>query len=409
MQVDMIIGQAKKFMEATEQEIISMFSALPGAQQLEYEPGRPIIFIPGTRKDRVLLVAHYDTVWMSNLRRTGPSVETPREVRVSGMLLESNLPGVGIGADDRLGVLALWAMRSLGHSILLVPDEEIGCLGSTHVASEYPHILKDHSFMMQFDRRGSYDLVYYGFFNAAFDAFLRSSFAGYSKGHGSCTDIIKLIPTAGICGVNISIGFHSEHTSSERVDILDYIRTVYYARNLLKQKNLPTFQYVAPPPPPPVVRPTYPKALPLVDKSLLHTKIASWQRTSLPPCIEIADDGKEEAEEYEFISKAEVEESGIDRLFDEVNLDPHDNIVYCEDSSGDWWGMPLSDTRLGFSAYNNRKRIDEGYDPKTCWCPRCELKIPPKAQFRMLTGGVVCLLCGSDIPTREKHANQLKN
>lgn len=255
MNIKQIIKQAKWFMEATEQEVLHKFKALPGCQELPYDNGpngdpfnknRPSLFIPGTRKDRVLLVAHYDTVWWTNKSAKSPLGERLIDVAQSGYMLYSADPTVGIGADNRLGCSLLWSLRRLGHSILLVPDEEIGCRGSGSVASQYPEVLKDHQFMMQFDRRGSSDLVYYRYENSAFNTFLMTNFPGYSKAFGSCTDIVKLVPAAGVHGVNVSIGFNSEHQSKEWVDMLDYIRTGTYTKTLLKQENLPSFPYVAP-------------------------------------------------------------------------------------------------------------------------------------------------------------------
>lgn len=403
MQVQQIIGQAIRFMEATEGEIIQLFSGLSGAKQYSYLPGRPIIFVPGTRKDRVLLVAHYDTVWMSGERgKPEERVEQVRKVKQYGMLLQSGLSGTGIGADDRLGVLALWACRKEGHSLLLVPDEEIGCLGSGKVADSYPEILKNHQFMLQFDRRGAYDLVFYNYFNEEFLKFLRGAYHGYSRGYGSCTDIVKLIPASGICGVNISIGFHSEHAPSERVDILDYIRTIHYTKELLRRENLPSFPY-APPQPSPIPSKERPPHKPIQGISL-QTKITSWTRTS-STTSDTPENGTGEP-----ALTADQAAQVMEEIRD-LNENPDECCLYCEDRNGDFHERELTETdRL--TSKGNLLKIALGAQVTEAWCTHCKMDIPPKGQFYHYDGSISCLVCDNlieEVRLAERNDNTKKN
>lgn len=231
MNIPKTIRRLTKFMEAQEREVVDLFLTLPDAIELDYKPNQPIVFVPGTRKDRVLLVAHYDTVYADKEKRS---------IMENGTVLQSAIPGLGIGADNRAGCCMLWMMRMLGHSLIIVPDEEVGCLGSGHMATHHAKYLDDHAYCMQFDRRGYDDLVYYDTETEDFNDYMERNFYGYQRASGSFTDIVELVPAAGVCGVNVSVGFYEEHTSSETLEVCDFIRTAYNTLNLLR-KEQPTF------------------------------------------------------------------------------------------------------------------------------------------------------------------------
>jgi hypothetical protein len=220
-------------MQSTQQQVVDLFAGLPGAKPLHCGAHGDAVYVPGNRKDKVLLVAHYDTVWVG---------QTVKPV-CSGTRIVSGANGVGIGADDRAGVAALWLLRKSGHSLLIVPDEEIGCKGSRKVADAYPSILAAHRFAVQFDRRGSHDIVCYDCDNSAFTKFLKSWLPGYREVEGSFSDICELCPAGGIAGVNLSIGFRDEHTTYETLDVLDFLRTVELTRAMLAD-SCPGFEYV---------------------------------------------------------------------------------------------------------------------------------------------------------------------
>jgi hypothetical protein len=225
------------FMRASERSIIKKFASLPNAQKLSFPPQQqllPAVYVPGTRKDKVLLVAHYDTVWGDasiRLERWGTSI-------VSGS------PKVGIGADDRAGIAALWELRDTGHSLLILPDEEVGCMGSKAMIAFHDHLLRDERFAIQFDRRGSRDIVTYNCNNPKFNRFMTQNMPGFSKATGSVSDISVLCPALGIAGANLSIGFDEEHTEGEFLDVYDWIRTVTLVR-LLLAKHCPRYVYKA--------------------------------------------------------------------------------------------------------------------------------------------------------------------
>jgi len=220
-----------KFMTMREENIIRMFEALEGSITLP-TPYGDCVYIKGTRKDSVLLVSHTDTVW-------GDEVIEPR---VKKGVISSNRGDIGIGADDRAGVAALWELRNSGHSLLIVPEEETGCKGSGYVAEHYK-LMFNEQFAIQFDRKGGEDLVFYDCDNCDFENYLTDNYKNYSTATGSFSDICTLCPALGIAGVNISIGFRNEHTSRETLKISEWLRTVEQTKRLLNG-DCPKFEYI---------------------------------------------------------------------------------------------------------------------------------------------------------------------
>lgn len=225
----------KKFMQMGDCEIARKFSKLPGAIRIPCEGlTHDAVFVPGDREDRVLLVAHTDTVFD---RQAQPVLR-------HGSVFSSSVKGLGIGADNRFGCAALWTLRKSGHSLLLVPDEEIGCLGADEVTrrKKYRYMLAEHSFIMQFDRRGSHDFVTYDCDNPDFEAWMLERLPGFSKCRGSFSDVAELMPVLGIAGCNLSIGFRNEHTDRETGDVFDWMRTVSAAKSIL-EGDCPAFEF----------------------------------------------------------------------------------------------------------------------------------------------------------------------
>lgn len=220
------------FMRTTERAIVSKFAKLPGAVKLDIPQCLPAVYVKGSRNDKVLLVAHYDTVWEA----------AKIKLETWGTMLVSAHSKIGIGADDRAGIAALWELRNSGHSLLIVPDEEVGCVGSSGVVQYHADKLRDERFAIQFDRRGSRDLVYYDCQNPKFERFMKQNMPGFGTAQGSVSDISVLCPALGVAGVNISIGFEYEHTASEQLDVLDWHRTVMTVQQLLT-KHCPRYIY----------------------------------------------------------------------------------------------------------------------------------------------------------------------
>ena len=227
-----MLNTPQDFMMTSERVIVQQFLTLRGAV-LIHTPNGNAVYVPAKRSDAVLLIAHTDTVWGSDIIK----------LKQVGDIITSAAKGIGIGADDRAGVAALWALRDTGHALLLVPDEETGCQGSSWVADNMPHILRRHNYMIQFDRRGGSDLVTYSCDNPAFDDYLLSNMQGYTMASGSFSDIAVLAPAAGIAAVNISIAFRAEHTARESLNLVEWRHSVKSVRGMVAA-DCPRFEYI---------------------------------------------------------------------------------------------------------------------------------------------------------------------
>ena len=100
--------------------------------------------------------------------------------------------------------------------------------------------------MIELDRRGSNDLVYYDC--DGYDEFMKfcEDMTGYKHAHGSYSDICSFMDEWKICGVNLSCGYYNEHTAKEHVVIDEMINTKNVLVNWLNNidyDTLPRFDY----------------------------------------------------------------------------------------------------------------------------------------------------------------------
>lgn len=179
----------------------------------------------------VLLVAHMDTVHK----------ELCKEIK--------NLNGKwtspqGIGADDRAGIFIIMNLvKELKCSVLLCEDEEIGTIGAKKFAkTDYVKNL-DVNYMIEFDRKGSNDAVFYSCDNPEFTNFV-TDFTGFKKAYGSCSDISVLMPASGIAAVNLSSGYYNAHTLTEYVVYDEMLDTIEAAKLLIREECEKPFEYI---------------------------------------------------------------------------------------------------------------------------------------------------------------------
>lgn len=125
----------------------------------------------------------------------------------------------GGGADDRAGVFAiLFILKShFRPSIIFTTDEERGCLGADAFVSEVPEALTETKYVIQLDRRGKEDCVFYDCYNNDFEEYVETF--GFKTAIGSFSDISVICPAWGIAGVNLSVGYFNEHTTAEYLNV----------------------------------------------------------------------------------------------------------------------------------------------------------------------------------------------
>jgi hypothetical protein len=225
------------WMELSVDEVFDNFSALEPERQFDsgFKDTR-FLYIPGARADRVLLVAHADTVY-DDIPGYQASIE------YTGGVYSSKLADAGIGADDRAGCALLWELNDLGHSLLITSGEEKGCIASRAIAEQYPGLMDElngHRFMVQFDRRHATDYKCYDIGTDTFRAFVEAN-TGYTEPDRRASTDIRVL-ARDICGVNISVGYYNEHTPQETLVFSEWHHTLETVRRWLSQPDLPRFE-----------------------------------------------------------------------------------------------------------------------------------------------------------------------
>jgi hypothetical protein len=240
-----------KWLTMSQNDVLDKFMNLPNAfTDGTTKKQNRFVFVPGTRDDRVLLVAHADTVWLDNPIRLGYfnnilyslDRNTNKQTKQADGSTRTRW-GVGIGADDRAGCAIAWALRDLGHSILITSGEEQGCIGSKWIMGDKAwrkNINTTHSFIVQFDRHGHKDIVFYDKGTKAFVEYTKEQ-TGFTPAQGSYTDIRELCYN--ICGVNISVGYHDEHRPEEKLVVDQFMNTLQTAKYWLSKK-VPTYPLI---------------------------------------------------------------------------------------------------------------------------------------------------------------------
>lgn len=187
----------------------------------------------------VLLVAHLDTVHKTIPRQIYYDVE-------QGIIWSPD----GIGGDDRCGVYGLLVISTYCRknfkkmpSLLFTTKEEVGCIGAGIAANKVSDSFVSRiNFAIELDRRGKNDCVFYGCNNKEFRKMIESHDFVYAN--GSFSDIGKICPAWDIAGVNLSIGYDNEHTSSETVNVNWLISTIDRTIDIvLSSPSLPKYEY----------------------------------------------------------------------------------------------------------------------------------------------------------------------
>jgi hypothetical protein len=233
----------KQFLEipiGSSDGVFERFKQIPNAD-FRGEKQERFLYVRGCRQNKVLLVAHADTVWDKHYKEPFTS---KHEVIFHNGIVKSGNKGCGIGADDRAGCAILWLLKDMGHSLLITDGEEHGKFGSSWLMSHNRDIAdeinNEHQFVIQFDRCNGQE---YKCYNVGTDEF--RSYVKKKTGYGEpdlerSTDICLLCET--VTGVNLSIGYHHEHHSNEYLDLREWENTLNVCRTWLAEKELPKFR-----------------------------------------------------------------------------------------------------------------------------------------------------------------------
>ena len=182
----------------------------------------------------VALVAHCDTVFKM----------PPEEIfydETKGVMWSPD----GLGADDRAGVWAIIKIIRAGlrPHIILTADEEEGGIGASRLIEVCPQPFAPMKYIIELDRRGTNDCVFYDCYNDKFVDFVEMY--GFSENFGSFSDISVICPEWKIAGVNLSIGYRDEHSVSETLWIGPMNQTINKVIKMLKEADkAPNFEYI---------------------------------------------------------------------------------------------------------------------------------------------------------------------
>lgn len=180
------------------------------------------------------LVAHVDTVFP----------EPPEDIyydREKGVMWSPQ----GLGADDRAGVFAILKIIQSGlrPTIIFTTDEEVGGLGAAQLVKDFPEcLIPNLKYLIQLDRRGTNDCVFYDCYNEDFITYVESF--GFIEAFGTFSDIAELCPAWDVVGVNLSIGYENEHTRYETLHLKPWMATIEKVKRMLKEKDIPDFEYI---------------------------------------------------------------------------------------------------------------------------------------------------------------------
>ena len=177
----------------------------------------------------VLLVAHLDTVHRKRVKTICYSPD--------GKIIMSPQ---GIGGDDRAGVYMIMnIIKDYPCHVLFCEDEEQGGIGAgAFIKSK---ITPEVNYIVELDRRGNNDAVFYDCDNPDFTEFVTGF--GFAEDFGSFSDISIIAPELGIAAVNISAGYYNEHSPHEYVDMEEIENNIKRVGKMIATPS-PTFEYM---------------------------------------------------------------------------------------------------------------------------------------------------------------------
>lgn len=185
----------------------------------------------------IALVAHMDTVFKK------PPTDIYYDQQKNVMWSPQ-----GLGADDRAGIFAILKIIQSGlrPAVIFTTDEESGALGAEAMIKVYKDAPQEFKYIIQLDRRGTNDCVFYDCANKKFEAYVESF--GFVTNWGSFSDISVLCPEWGIAGVNLSIGYMNEHQDIETLHVSHMLRTISIVKEMLmKAEEAASFEYIPDP------------------------------------------------------------------------------------------------------------------------------------------------------------------
>lgn len=157
----------------------------------------------------------------------------------------------GLGADDRAGVFAIMELlrqfKDGKPSIIFTNGEESGLIGAQIFIEDFPLPASPINYLIELDRRGEKDCVFYDCGNPHFHSYIESF--GFKTREGLYSDICVICEEWQIAGVNLSVGYFDEHSICEILNFNYLYSTIKKTYALLMDAANITepFDYMPPP------------------------------------------------------------------------------------------------------------------------------------------------------------------
>lgn len=183
----------------------------------------------------ICLVAHMDTVHK----------ELPKTFKYEDGKVSSPQ---GIGGDDRCGIyMILEIIKKHKCSVLFLEDEEIGGIGASKFVKHDASNGLEFNYMIELDRRGSNDAVFYDCANDDFEDFIVED-GDWKTAFGSFSDISTIAPALGCAAVNLSCGYYKAHTKEEYVVLAEMEENIKKVCRLIERTTeTDKFEYIEKP------------------------------------------------------------------------------------------------------------------------------------------------------------------
>lgn len=188
----------------------------------------------------ILLVAHLDTVHKHPVKNICTSAD-------DNILMSPQ----GIGGDDRCGVYALvnaYESSAIKPYLLFTCNEEVGGVGAktfVKCLDKLPPELSNLKCIVELDRKGSRDAVYYDCNNPNFEKYITSK--GFETAQGSFSDISVIAPALGVAAVNLSSGYYNAHTLHEYINRKELNSTLAKVIEIVSdsaRQDFPRYEYI---------------------------------------------------------------------------------------------------------------------------------------------------------------------
>jgi len=202
------------------------------------------VYIPATRGDAVLLVAHADVCG-------GFESDSPAGVLEDGDIIRNANPKWILGADDRAGCAMVSILGPmLGHGMLITDGEESHFLGAKALLKRCGALADElqsrYQFLVELDCPKGRSFEFLGCGTDEFMDYVSRKIKEYGKDYNEnprsgFTDIGMLAKE--VCGVNLGVGYYDAHRAGEYLKKSEWLETLDVAMKWLGESDLPRFTF----------------------------------------------------------------------------------------------------------------------------------------------------------------------